>query len=68
MATVLECTNEEQHSVVRFLLGRGLSAKDIHKEMFPVYGWKCLSRKSVYNCVANFSLMTKKLKRRFGNS
>jgi hypothetical protein len=43
MVTVLEeCTNEEQRSVVRFLWAKGLNAKDIHKEMFPVYGGKCL--------------------------
>jgi hypothetical protein len=38
MATVLECTEEEQRSVVCFLWVKGLNAKDIHKEMFPVYG------------------------------
>jgi hypothetical protein len=39
MATVLEeCITEEQRSVVRFLCARGLSAKDIYKEMFPEYG------------------------------
>jgi hypothetical protein len=38
MATVLEeCTTEEQRSVV-FLWTKGLTAKDIHKEMFSVYG------------------------------
>jgi hypothetical protein len=48
MATVLEaCITEEQRSVVRFLWAEGLNAKDIHKEMFPVYGGKCLSRKTV---------------------
>jgi hypothetical protein len=30
-----------------FLWAKGLSAKDINKEMFPVYGGKCLSRKAV---------------------
>jgi hypothetical protein len=46
MATVLEeCTIEEQRSVMRFLWAKGLNAKDIHKEMFSVYGGKCLSRK-----------------------
>jgi hypothetical protein len=50
MATVLEeCTTEGQDSVVRFLLAKGLSAKDIHKETFPVYGGKRLSRKVVHN-------------------
>jgi hypothetical protein len=43
MTTVLEeYTTEEQRSVVRFLWVKGLNAKDIHKEMFPVYGAKCL--------------------------
>jgi hypothetical protein len=32
-------------------VGKGLSAKDIHKEMFPVYFGKCLSRKAFDNCV-----------------
>jgi hypothetical protein len=42
MVTVFEeCTTEEQHSVVRFLLAKGPNANDIHKEMFPVYGKKC---------------------------
>jgi hypothetical protein len=37
MATVLEeRTAEEQSSVVRFLWAKGLSAKDIHKEIFHV--------------------------------
>jgi hypothetical protein len=30
---------------------KGLNAKDIHKEMFPVYCGKCLSRKAVHNWV-----------------
>jgi hypothetical protein len=30
------------------LWAKGLNAKDIHKEMFPVYGGKCLSCKPVY--------------------
>jgi hypothetical protein len=29
------------------LWAKGLDAKDIHKEMFPVCGGKCLSRKAV---------------------
>jgi hypothetical protein len=49
MATVLgDCNTEEQLSVVRFLWSKGLNTKDIHKEMFPVYGGKCLSRKAVH--------------------
>jgi hypothetical protein len=69
MATVLEeCTTEKQRSVVRyFLWGKGLDAKDINKEMFCVYGGKCLSRKAIHNWLANVSLMTKTLKRRCGS-
>jgi hypothetical protein len=45
METVLEdCTTEEQRSLVRFLWAKGLNVEDIHKDMFPVYGTKCLSR------------------------
>jgi hypothetical protein len=41
MATVLEEYTTEQHrSLVCFLWAKGLSAKNIHKEMFPVYGGK----------------------------
>jgi hypothetical protein len=32
-------------------VGKGLNAKDIHKEMFPVYGGKCLSCKVIHNWV-----------------
>jgi hypothetical protein len=69
MATVLEeCNIEEQSSIVRFFLwAKGLNAKDIHKEVFIVYGGKCLSRKAVHNRVANVSLMTKRLKLRCGS-
>jgi hypothetical protein len=61
-----ECTIEEQRSGVRFLWAKGLIAKDIHKEMFPVCGEKCLSPKAVHNWVANVSL-TKRLKRGCGS-
>jgi len=56
MAAVLnECTVEEQRAVVRFLWAKGHAAKDIYKEMIPVYGEQCLSRQSVYNWVDKFS-------------
>jgi hypothetical protein len=52
MVTVLEdCTTEEQRSVVRFFSAKGLNAKDINKEMFSVYGGKCLSCKAVHSWV-----------------
>jgi hypothetical protein len=64
MATVLdECTTQQQRSAVCFLSAKGLNAKDIHKEMFPVYGGKRLLRKAVHNSMAYVSLMTKRLKR-----
>jgi hypothetical protein len=50
MATVLqEYTTKEQCSLVHFLWSRGLNAKDIHKEMFPVYDGKHLLHKVVHN-------------------
>jgi hypothetical protein len=52
MATVLEeCTSEEQRFVGIFLWAKGLNTKDIRKDMFHVYGGKCLSRKAVHNWV-----------------
>jgi hypothetical protein len=55
MATVFEeCTTEEQRSGVRFLWAQELNAKDIYKEMFPVYGGKCLMRKAVHSWVEKF--------------
>jgi hypothetical protein len=36
-------------------VGKRLNAKDINKEMFPVYGGQCLSRKAFHNWVEKFS-------------
>jgi hypothetical protein len=47
MATVLGCTTEEQRSDVLFFVGKKLNAMDFRKELFPVYGGKCFSHKSV---------------------
>jgi transposase len=56
MTTVLEeYTTTKQRPVVPFLWAKGLLAKDIRKEMFPVYGEKCLSHKAVHNWVEKFS-------------
>jgi hypothetical protein len=50
MATVLEeCTTKEQRSIVRCLWAEGLNAKDIHREMFPVYCGECLSHEVVHS-------------------
>jgi hypothetical protein len=52
MATMFEeSITEKQRSVVRFVSTKGLNAKDIPKKMFPVYGRKCLMRKTVHNWV-----------------
>jgi hypothetical protein len=68
MATMFEdFTTEEPRSTVRSLWAKGLNAKDIHKEMFPLYGEKCLSRKAVDYWMANISLMTKRFKWRCGS-
>jgi hypothetical protein len=57
MVTVLEgCTTEEQHSLLLFLWAKGLDAKDIHKEMFPVCGGKCLSCKAFHNWIEKLPL------------
>jgi hypothetical protein len=53
MATVLEgCTTEDKCSIVRFFLwAKGHNAKDINKEVFPVYSGKYLSRNAVHSWV-----------------
>jgi hypothetical protein len=54
--TVLEeGTTKDEHPVVLFLWAKGLSAKDIHKDILSVYGGKCLSCKAVRNWVEKFS-------------
>jgi hypothetical protein len=40
---------------VSFLWAKGLNAKDIRKEVFPIYVGKCLSHKAVHNWVEKFS-------------
>jgi hypothetical protein len=54
-----ECITKEQRSVVRFLWAKGLNAKNIHKEMRPVYSGKCFSCKPVHNWVENSSQSSK---------
>jgi hypothetical protein len=63
-----ECTIDEQRSVVLFFLwAKLLKAKDIRKEMLPVYVETFLWRKAVHSWVANVSLMTKSSERRCGS-
>jgi hypothetical protein len=40
---------------VHFLWAKNMEAKDIHKEMLPMYGEHCLSRQAVHNWVQKFS-------------
>ena len=44
-----------QDRTVRFLWAKNMEAKDIHKEMLPMYGEHCLSRQAVHNWVQKFS-------------
>ena len=43
-APLSTCTKIEQRGVVRFSWAKNMEAKDIHKEMLPMYGEHCLSR------------------------
>jgi hypothetical protein len=45
----------EQRPFVSLLWAKRLNAKDIHKEMFSVYGGKCLSRKAFHSWVEKLS-------------
>jgi len=45
--TLNTCTTIEQHGVVRFMWEKDMAAKDIHKEMLPMYGEHCLSLQAV---------------------
>jgi hypothetical protein len=40
---------------VRFLWAKNMEAKDIHKEMLPMYGEHCLPRQAVHNWLLKFS-------------
>jgi hypothetical protein len=62
MVTVLEeLTTEEQRSIVRFLCAEGLNANDLHKEMFPVCGGKCLSGKPVHRLANSLTCLCAEL-------
>jgi hypothetical protein len=49
-----DCTTEKYSSIVHFLWAKGLITNNIHKEMFPVYVGKCLSRKAIHILVEKF--------------
>jgi len=50
-APLSTCTTIEQCGVVRFLWAKKMEAKDILKEMLPMYGEHCLSRQAFHNWV-----------------
>jgi hypothetical protein len=54
VAPLNTCTTIEQRGV-RFLREKVVAAKDIHKEMLPMYGEHCLSCQAVQYWVQNFS-------------
>jgi hypothetical protein len=54
-----EYATKEQHSVVCFSWAKALNAKNILKEMFPVYSGKCLSCKVVHDWVKKSSRHSK---------
>jgi hypothetical protein len=47
---------------VWFLRAKGMAAKDVHREMLPMYGEHCLSRQAVRNWVQKFSEGRKSIK------
>jgi len=46
-ASLNTCTTIEQRGVVRFLWAKDMAAKDIHKEMLPMYDEHCLLRQAI---------------------
>jgi len=45
------CTTREQRGFVRFLWAKGMAAKDIHKEMLPMYvNIACHVKQSIIGC------------------
>jgi hypothetical protein len=48
-------TTIEQRGITCFLWAKNMEAKDIHKEMLPMYDEYCLSRQAVSNWVQKFS-------------
>jgi len=45
------CTTIEQRGIVRFLWAKDMGAKDIHKEVLPLYGEHCFWCQAVHNWV-----------------
>ena len=47
-AKLINCTKEEQRSVIRFLWAEGVPGAQIHLRMCGLYGYKVLSRRIIY--------------------
>jgi hypothetical protein len=55
VAPLNTCTTIEECGIAWFLWPKGMAAKDIYKEMLPMYGEHCLSRQAVHNWVQKLS-------------
>jgi hypothetical protein len=55
MVTALSILPRNSVLLCVFLWAKGPNAKDIQKEILPVYGGKCLSLKAIHNCIEKFS-------------
>ena len=53
-AKLINCTKEEQRSVIRFLWAEGVPGAQIHLLMCAQYGDKVLSRRIVYEWIEMF--------------
>ena len=53
-AKLINCTKEEQRSVIRFLWAEGVPGAQIHLRMCAQYGGKVLSRRIVYGWIEIF--------------
>ena len=49
-----EYTRAEQRAIVCFLWAKGLST-EVHREIHPMYGDNCFSRKTVFNWIQEFN-------------
>jgi hypothetical protein len=51
VALLNTCTTIEQQGVVQFLWAKDMAARDIHKEMLPMYGeHACHVKQSIIGC------------------
>jgi len=53
-AKLINCTKDEQHSVISFLWAEGVPGAQIHLRMCAQYGYKVLSRRIVYEWIEMF--------------